>query len=121
MIGCDIPSKNSADKSGADFRDLTQAGKSELTEFYDNLPDNEVVDIFVQQNMSKCVNEFQQNQVGGDLNQICQCFVRSIANHSEIVDIRKALLPAHMVEQSEQDRMNAKMMTLLPIAIQSCS
>lgn len=113
LVGCDS-------KSNSNPRDLTQASQSELTAFYNQLSDNEVIDIFVQQNAPRCVSQFGQSGITGDLTQICQCFTKNIANGLGMSDVRKTLLPSHMIEQSEQDRLNGKMLSLMENAIYSC-
>ncbi|RRD90605.1 hypothetical protein [Conchiformibius steedae] len=91
----------SCDQSNQKSRDLRNVSRDELIQFYKDLPDNKVRDIYTQQIKSECVREFQYNAAQVDANRICTCIANKAVDNFSISNLRKMLLPEHMLNQNE--------------------
>lgn len=105
--------------SNQPVQDLTNASREELVAFYDKLPDTKVKEIFVQQNQPQCVAEFQ-GKVQGDVNSICHCIMNNIVANMQMKDIRKMMLPSHMLNGAEVNDLSSIQMSAMATAIQQC-
>lgn len=106
--------------SNQQAQDLTNASRDELVAFYDKLSDTKVKEIFVQQNQPQCVAEFQRNGVQGDVNNICNCIMNNMVGNMQMKDVRKMMLPSHMLNGAEVNDLSSMQMSAMATAIQQC-
>lgn len=115
MAGC-----GQSPKQRLQPQDLSTASREELENFYQNLSDNEVKKIVAYQNKPKCVSEFTQGQIAGNVDAICDCFVDEMINIVGIDIARHSLIPELMLSEAEKIEITGRFMIAMPSAVQAC-
>lgn len=96
------------------------ATKNEMIDYYNQKSDNEIQQIFKEQNIGRCVSEFQSQNVP-NASTACNCVMDNMLQQLPISDLKTMLLPAEYVEINTMNDIQQRSATVMVQAIMACS
>lgn len=94
--------------------------KNEMIDCYNQKSDNEIQQIFKEQNIGRCVSEFQSQNVP-NASTACNCVMDNMLQQLPISDLKTVLLPAEYVEINTMNDIQQRSATVMVQAIIACS
>lgn len=95
------------------------ATKDELTAYYDKMSHHEIKQIFKEQNIGQCLNEFQSQQIP-NTNSACNCVLNNMVEQLSITDLKTMLLPAEYVPENIRHEIHTRSGVAMIQAVAYC-
>ena len=95
------------------------ATKDEMIAYYEKMSDDEIRRIFKEQNIGRCLSEFQSQQIPNAHN-ACNCVMNDMMKQISIADLKTMLLPAEYVSEHIIHDVSSRSGTAMIQAVINC-
>lgn len=123
LFGCDSSSSSQALYSEpriTNKSELKTPTKDEMISYYDKKSNLEIQQIFKEQNIGRCMSEFQSQNIP-NASTVCNCVMDNMVQQLPISDLKTMLLPAEYVSTNTMNDIQQRSATAMMHAIVACS
>lgn len=96
------------------------ATKNEMIDYYNQKSNGEIQQIFKEQNIGRCMSEFQSQNIP-NASTACNCVMDNIIQQLPISDLKTMLLPAEYVETNTMNDIQQRSVAAMIQATMACS
>lgn len=123
LFGCDSSSSSqelNSEQRITNKSELKIPTKDEMISYYDKKSNLEIQQIFKEQNIGRCMSEFQSQNIP-NANTVCNCVMDNMVQQLPINDLKTMLLPAEYVAINTMKDIQQRSATAMMHAIVACS
>lgn len=122
LLGCDSNSNQELKPEPKSVAALTSniPTKDEMIAYYDKKSDSEIKQIFKEQNIGRCMSEFQSQNIP-NASTACNCVMDNMVQQLPVSDIKTMLLPAEYVPVNTVNDIQNRSASTMMQAIMVCS
>lgn len=96
------------------------ATKDEMITHYNKMSDGEIRQVFKEQNIGKCISEFQAQQIP-NASTACDCVMDNLTQQLTMSDLKTMLLPAEYVSADTMNAIHNRSASAMVQATMNCA